>query len=312
MTDERLHSPHGDSPDLGSAAKAFAEAAGTLTKALASSFQEAQPYLSDSIANGLRDAAESLTHASASVKTSASTFAARRRAERTAKTRADLLAAAARVIAAQGFDAASVDEIAGAAGYTKGAFYSQFGSKEDLFTSLAEIHLASLFPTEPDDASNPEPAAAPAAPPAPAPLSNAEILLTFEVLARALRHAEFADRIAPALDALIGRIATLDSSVAPTRPRADQAASKGTQAPQATPWTASQGGGPIDGTAAPSPAGEDANGPEDIAIGHLALVTAVPALITALNPAAPRSRADAVTQRLAALLTPTGASSPTV
>jgi AcrR family transcriptional regulator len=64
-----------------------------------------------------------------------------RRDEQRARTRADLLDAAARVFAAQGFHAASVDQVAEAAGYTKGAVYSNFSSKEELFLELLERHL---------------------------------------------------------------------------------------------------------------------------------------------------------------------------
>jgi AcrR family transcriptional regulator len=47
-----------------------------------------------------------------------------------------LLDAAQKVIAKNGLDATSVEEIAAAAGYTRGAFYSNFGDKTDLFIEL--------------------------------------------------------------------------------------------------------------------------------------------------------------------------------
>jgi AcrR family transcriptional regulator len=47
-----------------------------------------------------------------------------------------LLDAAEKVIARKGLDAASVEDIALAAGYSRGAFYSNFSSKEDLFIEL--------------------------------------------------------------------------------------------------------------------------------------------------------------------------------
>lgn len=47
-----------------------------------------------------------------------------------------LLEAAAKVIARKGLDACSVEDIAEAAGYSRGAFYSNFSSKEDLFIEL--------------------------------------------------------------------------------------------------------------------------------------------------------------------------------
>jgi AcrR family transcriptional regulator len=47
-----------------------------------------------------------------------------------------LLDAAQKLIAKKGLSAASVEDIAAAAGYTRGAFYSNFGSKGDLFIEL--------------------------------------------------------------------------------------------------------------------------------------------------------------------------------
>jgi AcrR family transcriptional regulator len=47
-----------------------------------------------------------------------------------------LLTAAQQLIAAKGLNAASVENIAAAAGYTRGAFYSNFNSKDDLFIEL--------------------------------------------------------------------------------------------------------------------------------------------------------------------------------
>jgi AcrR family transcriptional regulator len=64
-----------------------------------------------------------------------------RRDEQRARTRSHLLDAAARVFAAQGYHAASVDQVAVAAGYTKGAVYSNFSSKEELFLELLDRHL---------------------------------------------------------------------------------------------------------------------------------------------------------------------------
>jgi AcrR family transcriptional regulator len=54
------------------------------------------------------------------------------------QTREHLLAAAARVFAERGFHGATLDAVAAAAGFSKGAVYSNFTSKEDLFLSLLE------------------------------------------------------------------------------------------------------------------------------------------------------------------------------
>ena len=58
------------------------------------------------------------------------------RAERQAETRRQLLDAAARVFVKRGFTGSSVEEISAEAGYTRGAFYSNFRSKNDLFVEL--------------------------------------------------------------------------------------------------------------------------------------------------------------------------------
>jgi AcrR family transcriptional regulator len=58
------------------------------------------------------------------------------RAEAKARTRALLLAAAGQVFAQKGFAGASVDDIAQRAGFTTGALYAHFGSKDELFVEL--------------------------------------------------------------------------------------------------------------------------------------------------------------------------------
>jgi AcrR family transcriptional regulator len=64
------------------------------------------------------------------------------RSERKAATRARLLEAAAQVYARRGFAGATLDEVAGEAGFTKGAVYAHFGSKENLLLALLQEHLA--------------------------------------------------------------------------------------------------------------------------------------------------------------------------
>jgi AcrR family transcriptional regulator len=58
------------------------------------------------------------------------------RAETKARTRGLLLDAAAQVFARQGFAGASVEDIAESAGFSIGAVYSNFASKEELFVEL--------------------------------------------------------------------------------------------------------------------------------------------------------------------------------
>src|SRR5690606_14404116 len=57
---------------------------------------------------------------------------------RRARTRANLLAAAFSVFAAKGFGHVSIEEICEAAGYSRGAFYSNFSSLGELFFALYE------------------------------------------------------------------------------------------------------------------------------------------------------------------------------
>lgn len=67
------------------------------------------------------------------------------REESQAQTRRRLLEAARIVFARRGYRGASVEEIAAEAGYSKGAVYSNFESKEDLFLELKHLHMAAEF-----------------------------------------------------------------------------------------------------------------------------------------------------------------------
>jgi AcrR family transcriptional regulator len=70
-------------------------------------------------------------------------MAARERIRRQprAQTRDELLDAAARVFARRGFHGASVEAISAEAGFSTGAVYSNFESKEELFLSLYEQRI---------------------------------------------------------------------------------------------------------------------------------------------------------------------------
>jgi AcrR family transcriptional regulator len=58
-----------------------------------------------------------------------------------AETRKDLLEAAARVFARRGLHRASVEAVSEEAGFSRGALYSNFKSKEDLFLALYEERI---------------------------------------------------------------------------------------------------------------------------------------------------------------------------
>ena len=63
------------------------------------------------------------------------------RAEKQAETRVALLEAAADAFTGVGFDAATVEAITEAAGFSRGAFYSNFDSKDELFLALIESRV---------------------------------------------------------------------------------------------------------------------------------------------------------------------------
>ena len=67
------------------------------------------------------------------------------RERRLERTRALLLDAAEEVFAERGFMAASLDDIAKAAGYTKGAIYKHFSAKEELFLAVSDRYWRRYF-----------------------------------------------------------------------------------------------------------------------------------------------------------------------
>ena len=88
------------------------------------------------------------------------------RAEQREETRRRLIESAAKVFCRLGFEAAPIDVIAEEAGFSRGAFYSNFESKDELFLALLSGHL------------------------------DAEI----ETLSRALDRIRTADELAPAIE----------------------------------------------------------------------------------------------------------------
>ena len=67
------------------------------------------------------------------------------RERRLEHTRSLLLDAAEDVFAERGFTAATLDDIAHAAGYTKGAIYKHFVTKEDLFLAVSDRYWRRYF-----------------------------------------------------------------------------------------------------------------------------------------------------------------------
>jgi AcrR family transcriptional regulator len=64
------------------------------------------------------------------------------RKEKQAHTRSRLIEAAGTVFARRGLQHASIDDVAEQAGFTKGAFYANFASKEELFLAMLDEHFA--------------------------------------------------------------------------------------------------------------------------------------------------------------------------
>lgn len=69
------------------------------------------------------------------------------RSEQREVTRQRLVDAAGRVFCRKGFEAAAIDVIADEAGFSRGAFYSNFESKDELFVELIGRHLSAEIDT---------------------------------------------------------------------------------------------------------------------------------------------------------------------
>lgn len=199
-----------DSDDLGSAARALSASVAALSRALGHGLTEAGREITDELVADLRKASDELADASTKVvvvglgrrrpkksktgtEPSDGTPADRRRA-RAEKTRARLLAAAAAVFAEKGYEGSSVGDVAAEAGYTKGAVYAHFASKEDLlagivaqmteadeeFFAAGPTSVSALFCSGGDD-----------------PETLRRTLLALEVYTYAVRHPEARSRMAP-------------------------------------------------------------------------------------------------------------------
>jgi AcrR family transcriptional regulator len=77
--------------------------------------------------------------------TAAKTHEQTKHQRRSDATRCALLEAGRRIFARDGFDASRIEDIAEATGHTRGAFYTHFNSKEDLFFTLFEQDAGKLL-----------------------------------------------------------------------------------------------------------------------------------------------------------------------
>jgi len=143
-----------DNSDAHSTKGAIKDVTSAFTRALKQALSDAGTQASKELLEDLRQATNDLNDAI----TNAGLALAGHGTPKAERTRAKLLQAAGRVIAEKGYEGASVGDIATAAGYTKGAVYANFGSKEQLFIVLARellagdiTDIASPDPSSPDD-----------------------------------------------------------------------------------------------------------------------------------------------------------------
>jgi AcrR family transcriptional regulator len=120
------------------------------------------------------------------------------RAERQEQTRQELVDAAERLFSTQGFHATSIDAVAAEAGFTKGAVYSNFESKEDLFFAVYERRVdrrVEELETALREAPTVAEGLARAVPEAPGrPTTDGWLAVFFEFWAHVLRHPELRER----------------------------------------------------------------------------------------------------------------------
>ncbi|MCT2997243.1 TetR/AcrR family transcriptional regulator [Propionibacterium freudenreichii] len=105
-------------------------------------------------------------------------------------TREALLDAAAQLFAEKGYEGTGVSEIARRAGYTKGALYANFASKQELFKALIERELAR---SHEDLESNLTGASMPSG--ADREAAQRQVLLTLEANLYAIRHPQMRDEV---------------------------------------------------------------------------------------------------------------------
>jgi AcrR family transcriptional regulator len=120
--------------------------------------------------------------------------------KRRAETRTKLLQAAFLVFAEKGFGMVRIDDVCSAAGYTRGAFYSQFASLDELFFTLyderAELIAEQVADALSEDTATADPAAAIQRVTATLLLDRDWLMIKTEFLLHAARHPDTAERLA--------------------------------------------------------------------------------------------------------------------
>ena len=188
--------PNSDSDDSGASAsddireatRALNEAITAFSRAVGAAGQGARRSSESAVAASLDLASRKLASASTAVSGAAPGRGGGRR--RSEETRARILAAAREVFAAKGYEGASVSDIASAAGFTKGAFYSSFPSKEALFLEVVTCG------EESSDEAAQEPATPEQWSEQLQELPMEDVVLHLETWLYAIRHEDSRDRLA--------------------------------------------------------------------------------------------------------------------
>ena len=130
-----------------------------------------------------------------------------------AATRQKLLTAAAEVFAERGFGRATVEDVCDRAGFSRGAFYSNFDSLDELFFALYSQRGADLVAAVAKVVEGTLPAVSPGEVVdrvvAALPISRESHLLNLEFAAHALRHQEVATALAAHRQALRSALSPL-------------------------------------------------------------------------------------------------------
>jgi AcrR family transcriptional regulator len=132
--------------------------------------------------------------------------------KRRAETRANLIEAAYRVFADKGFGQVRIDDVCAAAGYTRGAFYSNFDSLDELFFALydesARLIVGQVTDAITDDDINPGVEAVIERVTATLLLDRDWLLIKTDFLLHAARNPAVADRLVAHRQQLRSVIAT--------------------------------------------------------------------------------------------------------
>ncbi|QIM15426.1 helix-turn-helix transcriptional regulator [Leucobacter insecticola] len=232
-TDGQRSENTGNPESLSVAAKALAKATSQLAKAMSEQAADLVPEIKSGIASSLKEASETLSRAAERAQSQPNETSAQ--SSKAARTRAEIIHAAREVFATQGIERASMVDIAKAAGFTKGAIYANFASKQDLILAVArstnatanDAAAAEASPCGADSAADTGSDSGHSVLGTPegdidthtltewlrASLQNTRMLLALELIAYGIRHPElrdeFADYLGDGLTSLTQQVANL-------------------------------------------------------------------------------------------------------